>query len=259
MGNPKVKRKRDHEQLIHSVEELLQPRPVHAGTSLPEPGISLIQQQQLIAQISEILGSNSSLKKTNNGNTSLGKMVLQGWKAIARELDRGVRTVQRWERTLALPVHRIGGKSHGQVVAFADELRSWLETAAISEFDRSNGSSPSISNPKSFNSKSAANIVEIGGSRQIESPDTVIHFRDRRALTTCDPRKTSCERCLSSLQPFDAVLSASRSSQRLKVRLHLCPICDFDLSATIGGTTSLNRGHSANKRQTTTVYNYARQ
>ena len=251
MGNPKVKRKRDHEQLI-------QPGPVHAETSLPDPGISLLQQQQQ-AQIIEILRSNSSLKKNNNGNTSLGKMVLQGWKAISRQLDRGVRTVQRWERTLALPVHRIGGKSRGQVIAFADELRTWIETSAISECDRANGSIPSISNPTSSNGKSAANIIEIGGSRQIESPDTVIHFQDRRALTTCDPRKTSCEQCHSSLQLFDAVLSASRSSQRLKVRLHLCPICDFDLSATIGGTTFLNRGHSANKRQTTTVYNYARQ
>lgn len=189
----------------------------------------------------------------------LGRTVLQGWKAIARELDRGVRTVQRWESTLGLPVHRIGGKSYGQVIAFPYELRSWLETAAISEFDRLNGSSRSISNPKWPNGKSAANIIEIRGSREIESPDTVIHFRGRRALTTCHPRKTSCERCHSSLELFDAVLSASRSKQRLKVRLRLCPICDFDLSAAIGGTTSLNQCQSANKRQTTTVYNYARQ
>lgn len=188
----------------------------------------------------------------------LGRMVLQGWKAIACELDRGLRTVQRWERTLGLPVHRISGKSHGQVIAFADELRSWLETAAISESDRSKGSSPSISNPKWSNGKSAAHIIEIGGSRQIESPDTATHFLDRRTLTTCDPQKISCERCHSLLQLFDAVLSTARSNQRLKVRLHLCPVCDFDLSATFGGTTSLNRGYSANKRQTT-VYHYGRQ
>lgn len=252
MGNPKVKRKRDHKQRVQS-------GPMHAETSLPDPGISLIQQQQFIDQISEILRSNRSLKSNDNGNTTLGRTVLQGWKAIAGELDRGVRTIQRWERTLGLPVHRIGGKSRGQVIAFADELRSWLETTAISEFDSSNGSSPSISNPKSSNGKSAANIIEIGGSRQIESPESVLQFRDRKALTTCDPQKTSCEKCHSPLQLFDAVLSASRSSQRLRVRLHLCPICDFDLSATFGRTAALNRSHSANRRQTTTVCSYARQ
>jgi hypothetical protein len=54
------------------------------------------------------------------------RVVLQTWKQIAAELDRGVRTVQRWERTLALPVHRLGNNPRGPVFAFQDELQTWL-------------------------------------------------------------------------------------------------------------------------------------
>lgn len=48
---------------------------------------------------------------------------------------------------LGLPVYRIGVESRGPVIAFRDELRSWLETAVISEFEPSKCFSPTISNP----------------------------------------------------------------------------------------------------------------
>ena len=38
---------------------------------------------------------------------------LNGWKEIANYLGKGVRTVQRYERTLALPVRRPSGRSGG--------------------------------------------------------------------------------------------------------------------------------------------------
>ncbi len=34
--------------------------------------------------------------------------LLNSWKEIAAYMGRGVRTVQRWERDLALPVRRLG-------------------------------------------------------------------------------------------------------------------------------------------------------
>jgi hypothetical protein len=53
---------------------------------------------------------------------------LNGWKEIAAYLDRGVRTVQRWEKDFGMPVHRLGpGKGEG-VVAFAHELDAWQTT-----------------------------------------------------------------------------------------------------------------------------------
>jgi CheY-like chemotaxis protein len=58
-------------------------------------------------------------------------MILNGWKEIAQHLGRGVRTVQRWE-ILGLPVRRPRSKSRSAVVAFADELDSWLKSASSS-------------------------------------------------------------------------------------------------------------------------------
>jgi hypothetical protein len=62
---------------------------------------------------------------------------LQSWKEIASELNRGVRTVQRWERTLGLPVRRLGNGPRCPVFAFKDELTQWLQAQNnVLEFDR---------------------------------------------------------------------------------------------------------------------------
>jgi hypothetical protein len=55
--------------------------------------------------------------------------VLNSWKEIAAYLGRGVRTVQRWEQELGLPVRRPRGKSRSAVIAFKPELDKWLHHA----------------------------------------------------------------------------------------------------------------------------------
>ena len=52
---------------------------------------------------------------------------LDSWKEIAAFFRRDPRTVKRWEKERALPVHRIPGKGRGGVYAYAHELRRWLE------------------------------------------------------------------------------------------------------------------------------------
>ena len=54
------------------------------------------------------------------------RKILNGWKQISNHLDRGVRTAQRWEALLGMPVHRPALKDRSAVVAFSDELESWL-------------------------------------------------------------------------------------------------------------------------------------
>ena len=54
---------------------------------------------------------------------------LSGWKEIANYLGKGVRTVQRYERELRLPVHRPNGKSAGSVIATKAELDSWVNAS----------------------------------------------------------------------------------------------------------------------------------
>lgn len=60
----------------------------------------------------------------------LPKPTLDSWKEIALYLNRGVRTVQRWEQALHLPVYRIGKSERGHVFAYRLEIDKWLETCA---------------------------------------------------------------------------------------------------------------------------------
>ena len=60
---------------------------------------------------------------------------LDGWKAIAGHLGRDIRTVQRWELSEGLPVHRLGHKQRATAYAFSGELDAWLAARAPQEND----------------------------------------------------------------------------------------------------------------------------
>lgn len=53
--------------------------------------------------------------------------VLNSWKEIAAYMGRGVRTVQRWEQELGLPVRRPRGKERSAVIALKMDLDKWLQ------------------------------------------------------------------------------------------------------------------------------------
>jgi hypothetical protein len=53
---------------------------------------------------------------------------IQGWKSIAAYFDRGIRTVQGWERELGLPVHRL----QKRVLAYPHELEEWRRRHEVS-------------------------------------------------------------------------------------------------------------------------------
>ena len=63
----------------------------------------------------------SELISTNSGADDR----LSSWKEVATYLKCGVRTVQRWERLEALPVHRHQHQKNGTVYAFRSELDAW--------------------------------------------------------------------------------------------------------------------------------------
>jgi seryl-tRNA synthetase len=52
--------------------------------------------------------------------------IFSSWKEIAAFLGKGVRTVQRWEKTLGLPVRRPNGTASNVVVATENDLRRWM-------------------------------------------------------------------------------------------------------------------------------------
>jgi hypothetical protein len=68
-------------------------------------------------------------------------VVLSSWKDIAKFIGKGVRTAQRWEKELGLPVRRPkqGGKS--AVLAIPLEINRWIGLQGISEGRRQEGKS----------------------------------------------------------------------------------------------------------------------
>jgi len=51
--------------------------------------------------------------------------ILNGWKEIAAYFGRSVRSVQRWESELALPIHRLKTAEGQTVYATRQELDDW--------------------------------------------------------------------------------------------------------------------------------------
>ncbi|MFL6301545.1 MAG: tetratricopeptide repeat protein [Terriglobales bacterium] len=54
---------------------------------------------------------------------------LDSWKEIAAFMNRDVRTVQRWEKSEGLPVHRHLHEKAGSVYAYRAELQAWWRSA----------------------------------------------------------------------------------------------------------------------------------
>ena len=53
---------------------------------------------------------------------------LESWKQIAAYLNRGVRTVRRWETEEGLPVHRHVHRTLGTIYAYKSEIDAWRES-----------------------------------------------------------------------------------------------------------------------------------
>jgi hypothetical protein len=60
----------------------------------------------------------------------MSRQLLSGWKEISRHIGRSVRTVQRWEPRLGMPVYGTTLKNRSAVVAFSDELDCWISRAS---------------------------------------------------------------------------------------------------------------------------------
>ena len=56
--------------------------------------------------------------------------ILDSWKEIADYLRREIRTCQRYERELGLPVHRLEGSARARVFAYKDEIDAWRTSVA---------------------------------------------------------------------------------------------------------------------------------
>ncbi len=59
--------------------------------------------------------------------------ILNSWKEIAIYLNRGVRTVQRWEAELGMPVRRPRGRGRSAVIAVRTELDQWIKSCPLDD------------------------------------------------------------------------------------------------------------------------------
>jgi hypothetical protein len=66
------------------------------------------------------------------GNDANPQGRLDGWKEISAYVGRGVRTAQRWERELGMPVHRLNTGPGDAIFALKDEIDTWLLTESRS-------------------------------------------------------------------------------------------------------------------------------
>ncbi|MBS1814720.1 MAG: hypothetical protein JSS87_07580 [Acidobacteria bacterium] len=57
--------------------------------------------------------------------------MLSSWKEIAQFFGKGVRTVQRWEKTLDLPIHRPPGAPSNVVLAKESDLEEWMNRGVV--------------------------------------------------------------------------------------------------------------------------------
>ena len=95
--------------------------------------------------------SQYNLGNSNNALPQPPSRILNSWKEIASYLGRGVRTIQRYEEKLGLPVHRPAGTERSAVLAFADELERWLRNTPSRNgtySNSTNGDSSSVMEPQ---------------------------------------------------------------------------------------------------------------
>lgn len=96
--------------------------------------------------------------------------VLTSWKEIASHLGKGVRTVQRWERGLGLPVRRPNAAQKHVVIAFPEELDNWLRSRL----------SPRSQAPKQRSN--AASAMDSGAITLELTKDARLHLTNLRRL-----------------------------------------------------------------------------
>lgn len=71
------------------------------------------------------------IKTQQGAPTHLREGRLDSWKEVALHLGRDVRTVQRWEKSERLPVHRHIHSKNGSVYAFRSELDAWRDSRSL--------------------------------------------------------------------------------------------------------------------------------
>ncbi|MCU1287257.1 MAG: hypothetical protein JWO13_3607 [Acidobacteriales bacterium] len=72
---------------------------------------------------------------------------LQSWKEISAYMNRGIRTLQRWEKDFGLPIHRPSKHDRSAVFALIPEIDDWMRRSGTRDRIAQNRMSAGISEP----------------------------------------------------------------------------------------------------------------
>ena len=131
--------------------------------------------------------------------TAPAKTILQSWKEIAAQLNCSVRTVQRRERMLGLPVRRVGKGPRSRVFAFQEELQRWLQESA-------KAARPKAARPKLGLLQSISDFLSRGHSSA----------------------KQLCDQCNSPMTFLKCELWIYGTSRKWNLSMPCCPACDAE-------------------------------
>jgi hypothetical protein len=197
---------------------------------------------QRILELKTEISSQGLLPQSNHDNSPAPRplrIIAQSWKEIASELDRGVRTVQRWERTLGLPVHRLGKGARCPVFAFKDELHFWFqEKAWASDLGGTPGESPadsrSTQSVSACSGDSRANRPP-GKKRTLSGPNPksvasiLQSISDFFALEGSRQKQQNCQCCHSALRFLEGNFSLYGTGLEWKIPIPYCPNCNGEI------------------------------
>jgi len=167
---------------------------------------------------------------------STSRAVLQSWKEIASELSRGVRTVQRWERTLQLPVHRLGTSSRSPVYAFRDELHLWLANAgedairqtAVNAFALVAGAESSSIGQRRFRRSALGNPSRAKVAVQRKCNERISQSIKELFEHRYSAQK-QCRNCDAPMQFLDGNFQFRGLGSKWRVTVPFCPACDMEV------------------------------
>ena len=156
---------------------------------------------------------------------------LQGWKEIAGELDRSVRTVQRWEQKLGLPVHKLGDGVGSPVFAFKDELRSWLRVKADGGKKIEIDASTTVQSVNQDELSFGRGRNNSGSQATPSEPEIIKSLNAFFALKSVKNSTPLCNHCQGSTRLLVGHFWLYGTSKTWQVSVPFCPDCDSDLRA----------------------------
>jgi hypothetical protein len=167
------------------------------------------------AQHSAQNGNRDSVRvaRGSSARTPPVRATLQSWKEIASDLNRGVRTIQRWERTLGLPIRRVGTGPRCPVFAFKDELDDWLRSTTAAWGSRKQ---------KTSSRKDLEILADTKAERVLDT------INDFFVTGTSIPAKTECEQCHLAMQYLQGDFWIYGTSMKWRMSVPFCPVCDAD-------------------------------